>query len=142
NRTEICEKCAFLHSSFCPCPMDYLAVLVVQAVETVDERRRERGETDSAAAPAEQVTLEEIREAYREARGSWRGCDWPTSLGKSGLNLDGWTAAQARTVAQKTVDPQQADDWFLAAHWLAQVEHHAQLAETRAAEAVKAAAEG
>src|SRR5215470_3831808 len=42
NRTEVCEKCAFLHSSFCPCPMDYLAVLVVQAVETVDERRGPR----------------------------------------------------------------------------------------------------
>jgi len=44
NREEICEKCAFLHSSFCPCPMDYLAVLLVQAVETVDERRSQRAE--------------------------------------------------------------------------------------------------
>src|SRR5438046_1261907 len=41
NRRGICEHCAFLHSSICPCPMDYLAVLLVQAVETVDERRRE-----------------------------------------------------------------------------------------------------
>lgn len=38
NRTRICEKCALLHSSTCPCPMDYLAVLLVQAVETVDQR--------------------------------------------------------------------------------------------------------
>lgn len=41
NRGAICEKCAFLHSSCCPCPMDSLAVLLVEAVEAVDERRRE-----------------------------------------------------------------------------------------------------
>ena len=38
NRQNICERCAFLHGSSCPCPMDYLAVLLVQAVETVDQR--------------------------------------------------------------------------------------------------------
>ena len=42
NRKRICEKCALLHSSVCPCPMDYLAVLLVEAVEEVDRRRRER----------------------------------------------------------------------------------------------------
>jgi hypothetical protein len=39
NRHQVCEHCVFLHSSICPCPMDYLAVLVVQAVETVDQRK-------------------------------------------------------------------------------------------------------
>jgi hypothetical protein len=39
NRMEICTHCALLRSSLCRCPMDYLAVLLVQAVETVDERR-------------------------------------------------------------------------------------------------------
>src|SRR5579872_633649 len=39
NRSKICQGCAFLHSSCCPCPMDYLAVLVVEAVEAVDRRR-------------------------------------------------------------------------------------------------------
>src|SRR6266568_439667 len=38
NRNDICQKCAFLDSAICPCPMDYLAALVVEAVETVDER--------------------------------------------------------------------------------------------------------
>jgi hypothetical protein len=37
NRHEICEHCAFLHSSACPCPMDTLSLLIVQAVEAVDE---------------------------------------------------------------------------------------------------------
>jgi hypothetical protein len=41
NRTQICEKCALHHGSTCPCPMDYLSVLLVQAVETVDQRRKE-----------------------------------------------------------------------------------------------------
>jgi hypothetical protein len=41
NRHRICETCALHHSSICPCPMDYLAVLLVQAVETVDQRHEE-----------------------------------------------------------------------------------------------------
>jgi len=39
NRRDICANCALLHSSICPCPMDYLSLLLVQAVETVDHRR-------------------------------------------------------------------------------------------------------
>jgi hypothetical protein len=43
NRCLICEHCPRHHHSDCPCPMDYLAVLLVQAVETVDARRRVAG---------------------------------------------------------------------------------------------------
>jgi hypothetical protein len=39
NRRLICEHCPLQHSRDCPCPMDYLAVLLVQAVEAVDARR-------------------------------------------------------------------------------------------------------
>jgi hypothetical protein len=42
NRHKICEHCALLHSSGCPCPMDYLAVLLVKAVEAVDRRREDK----------------------------------------------------------------------------------------------------
>jgi hypothetical protein len=38
NRRTICEHCNRRNSSDCPCAMDYLAVLLVQAVETVDAR--------------------------------------------------------------------------------------------------------
>jgi hypothetical protein len=38
NRKHICEHCALHQSGVCPCPMDYLAVLLVEAVETVDRR--------------------------------------------------------------------------------------------------------
>ena len=41
NRKRICNGCRLLNSSQCPCPLDYLAVLIVQAVETVDRRRGE-----------------------------------------------------------------------------------------------------
>jgi hypothetical protein len=42
NRREICTECPLLHSGACPCPMDYLAVLLVDAIETVDRRRAQR----------------------------------------------------------------------------------------------------
>src|SRR5262249_13675917 len=42
NREGICAHCDYLESSICPCPMDYLAALVVEAVETVDRRRAGR----------------------------------------------------------------------------------------------------
>jgi hypothetical protein len=51
NREKVCEGCAFHHSSICPCPMDYLAVPLVEAVEAVDRRRewrRERKEREEA----------------------------------------------------------------------------------------------
>jgi hypothetical protein len=38
NRHHICEHCPRLEKQDCPCPMDYLAVLLVQAVKTVDAR--------------------------------------------------------------------------------------------------------
>ena len=36
---EVCEHCALGHPGFCPCPMNYLLVLVAEAVEAVDARR-------------------------------------------------------------------------------------------------------
>jgi hypothetical protein len=52
NRQKICEHCTLLHSDQCPCPMDYLAVLVVQAVETVDQRRAQQQPEVAEADPA------------------------------------------------------------------------------------------
>jgi hypothetical protein len=37
-RRSICQTCPQRSSSNCPCAMDYLAVLLVEAVETVDQR--------------------------------------------------------------------------------------------------------
>jgi hypothetical protein len=44
NREHICTTCAERGSSGCPCPMDYLAVLLVEAIETVDQRHAHVGE--------------------------------------------------------------------------------------------------
>lgn len=54
NRAEICEHCAFLHSSICPCPLDYLSTLIVEAVERVDQRRDRRAEVARANAAADE----------------------------------------------------------------------------------------
>jgi hypothetical protein len=38
NRCTICSHCANRGNSDCPCAMDYLAILVVEAIEAVDAR--------------------------------------------------------------------------------------------------------
>jgi hypothetical protein len=140
NRKEICDKCAFLHSSICPCPMDYLSALVVEAVEAVDQcLEREAGK--SRLPPPPPGGLEEVRQAYQEGTGTWVGCDWPTQFGQTGLDLNGWEAATARLMAEKS-HGDMAEDWVAAARWLAQVEEHAKRAEARAAAAVGAAEAG
>ena len=37
NRAQICSVCPHLHGEQCPCPMDTLAVLLVDAIEEVNE---------------------------------------------------------------------------------------------------------
>jgi hypothetical protein len=48
NHQTICQNCALLDTDVCPCPLHYLAVLIVEAVETVDERHRR---SQAALAP-------------------------------------------------------------------------------------------
>jgi hypothetical protein len=36
---RVCNSCPRLAGEGCPCPLDYLLVLLVQAVETVDQRK-------------------------------------------------------------------------------------------------------
>ncbi len=38
---NVCSQCVRHDANGCPCPLDYLSVLVVQAIETVDLRRRQ-----------------------------------------------------------------------------------------------------
>ncbi|HQU43845.1 MAG TPA: hypothetical protein PK867_13595 [Pirellulales bacterium] len=37
---SVCSQCPGRNSNQCPCPLDCLLLLAVQAIETVDERRR------------------------------------------------------------------------------------------------------
>lgn len=145
NRSEICAHCALLHSSICPCPMDYLAVLVVEAVEAVDRRHAEhdKGLQFLAGLPEEQkVEIEAICRAYEEGTGTWAGCDWPTQFGSSELNLNHCTAAEAESMAVDADDAVVAKGLSAAARWLTRVEELARQAEAHAAAAVKAASAG
>jgi hypothetical protein len=144
NRHKICETCAFLHSSICPCPMDYLSVLLVQAVEAVDQRLewRAKGRQIVSALPAsDQAGLEEIVRAYQEATGTWTGCDWPTRFGETNLDLNGRTVTEAE-VRERTTTGNEAQDWHSAALWLWLVEMHAAQAEKHALLALEAANAG
>lgn len=142
NREQICEVCPFLRTGICPCPMDYLSVLIVQAVETVDQRHDATDEGRRLSPREGGLThAEEVRQAYQEASGTWTGCDWPTKFGRSGLDLNGRTAAEVRALAGGA-EAREAADWSAAADWLAEVERHARQAETHAAAAVTAAQAG
>jgi hypothetical protein len=145
NRLKICGKCAYHHSSICPCPMDYLAVPLVQAVEAVDERRarheRERGLIASLLRSGS-GDLEDVVESFAEAAGRWTGCDWPTRFGKSGLDLNGCTPATAKVRAAVAATAEQADEWRSAASWLEWLESMAEDAEMHAFHAVEAAKSG
>lgn len=145
NRREICTHCAFLHSSICPCPMDYLSVLIVEAVEAVDQRHAqgEKGLQFLAGLPEEhKVGIEEVCRAYQEGAGTWGGCDWPTRFGATELNLNRCSAAEAESMAVDAIDSPMAEDWSAAARWLARVEEFARQAEAHAVAAVKAASAG
>lgn len=140
NRRQICEHCQFLHSNICPCPMDYLAVLLVQAVETVDARQH--GNDTADRTNYEPADIEDLRAALRAALGAWTGCDWPTCMGKTKLNLVGRTSTHASAMIEKALDPIEAEDWRLAAGWLAKVEEHARRAANEAEKSLRAAEAG
>jgi hypothetical protein len=42
NEQKVCQFCAYTGSEICPCPLRYLAVLIVEAVEAVDQRHQEQ----------------------------------------------------------------------------------------------------
>jgi hypothetical protein len=145
NRQEICQHCPFLHSSICPCPMDYLAIPLVQAVETVDERRGRRDKARqlvSSLPGSGETALGEIGQLFTAAAGRWTGCDWPTRFGRTGLDLNGCPASEAEAMAVDTVGREEAKDWEAAAGWLARIERLSEQAEAQAALAVTAANAG
>jgi hypothetical protein len=138
----VCSRCAYLHSDACPCPMDYWFVPILHAVELVDQRRQRhaRGHQLVASLPRQNnPDLGAVARAYEEAAGTWTGCDWTTRFGNNDLDLNGWAAAEAESMAVESTDPEEVEDWTAAATWLAQVEKNAEQAEAQAALAVAAA---
>ena len=47
------------------------------------------------------TTIHDVRAAYEEGDGQWTGCNWPTHVGRLGLDLDGISADQARSNADR-----------------------------------------
>jgi hypothetical protein len=143
TRQNVCQGCPHLHRDCCPCPMDTLSLLVVEAVETVDERRgrRRRGSAlIENLPPAKEAATEQVFRAYKDAVGTWTGCDWPT--GFAGLDLNGVSAAEAESLAVESIGTVGADAWEAAARWLRDIERRAGQAEREAALAVAAANAG
>jgi hypothetical protein len=120
--------------------MDSLAVLVVQAIETVEERhqRRQHGLGLIEHLPPSEEPIEEVLSAYKEAVGMWTGCDWPTVFGPARLDLKDITAAEAEALAVETAGTADGETWEAAAKWLAEVESRARQAEREGALAVAA----
>lgn len=140
-REKVCQSCPYLHKDCCPCPMDSLALLVVQAIEAVDERRQrqQRGIAQvENLPPAKEPVSQGILRAYEEATGTWSGCDWPTVFGHPGLDLKDVTSSEAETLSVETTGPER-ETWAVAARWLAEVEWRARQAEREAVWAVAAA---
>ena len=147
NRSEICANCTSLHSSICPCPMDYLAVPLVQAVEAVDDRRaKHEGQCRviSALLRTGRADVDNIVESFAEGAGPWKGCDWPTRFGRTCLDLNGCTAAEAAVEAEAATNTVSAqwEDWRFAASWLGSLEKFAEEAVINALHAVEAAKVG
>src|SRR5262249_45650122 len=143
NFCKVCQHCTLLDSSNCPCPMDYLAVLLVQAIEAVDGRRARRERVRTLIAPLieRKGGLEEVARAYEQAAGQWTGCDFPTGNSKIGPNLEGWSSVEAK-VRARAVGPEEREKWRVAADWLEGLERAAADAEAEATLAVTAATAG
>jgi hypothetical protein len=52
---RVCSHCAQRDHAGCPCPLDYLLVLAVQAIENVDARRQVAAGSSAGAQPRAQT---------------------------------------------------------------------------------------
>lgn len=108
-----CSRCVYLHSDACPCPMDYWFVPILNAVELVDLRgqRHTRAHQLVVGLPRQnQPNLVAVDRAYEEAAGTGTGCDWTTRFGNNDLDLNGWTAKEAESMAVESTDPDEVED--------------------------------
>jgi hypothetical protein len=85
--------------------------------------------------------LEAVGWAYDRAHAAWTGCDWPTSFGDTGLDLNGMTSHQALLMSRATAGLEAAD-WREAVQWLRLVESDAEAAEEAGRWAVECAGRG
>ena len=144
TESHVCTACSARHTDSCPCPMDSLLLLVVQAVEAVDARHEQRADGLRRAAELpgrDRPGMEGVLRAFEEAVGVWTGCDWPTRFGRNGLDLNGWTAEEAEAAAEERRGVADEQQWRAAA-WLRRLEHFARRAEEEGGRAVYSASAG
>jgi hypothetical protein len=111
-------------------------------VGTASARIKRGGEdTTPDQSVVTEMSLNGITTAYQHGRGRWSRCDWPTSFGRSGLDLNGLESSQALLLARATAGRESAD-WRAAAQWLREIEEAAQQAEREAHLAVHLATAG
>ena len=101
-------------------------------VGTASARIKQGGEdTTPDQSVVTEMSLNGITTAYQHGRGRWSRCDWPTSFGRSGLDLNGLESSQALLLARATAGRESAD-WRAAAQWLREIEEAAEQAELEA----------
>ena len=66
----------------------------------------------------------EIEWTFDECFGKWKGCDWVTKFGKTGLNLRAVKSSHALLMARAT-SGQEKTDWHAAVTWLKEIERRA-----------------
>jgi hypothetical protein len=85
--------------------------------------------------------LEAIVITFQQGLGKWKGCDWSTHVGATGIDPEGLTSAQALLAARAT-GGQESGEWMTLSVWLAQVEEDACNAEEHARQAMELARTG
>jgi len=82
--------------------------------------------------------LGDLRDAMKEAKLAWQGCEWITEFGPQRMNLCGLRSRQA-SLAAKATRGEESKCWKEAALWLETVERDAARAAELAEFAIQAA---
>jgi hypothetical protein len=77
DRQTVCAQCVCLGRGDCPCAAGLLSGLLVRAVRSVEERRRQRDLVRHRLARQcrRRVPMAGLIQAYELATGTWTGCD-------------------------------------------------------------------
>jgi hypothetical protein len=78
ERHMVCAQCVCLDRGDCPCPASLVASLLVRAVQTVEERRRQRSLLRRRLPQPQRrrpVPIVAMIQAYEAATGTCLGCD-------------------------------------------------------------------
>jgi len=78
DRQKVCAQCVCLGGGTCPCPVGQLPVLLLRAVQAVEERHTQYDllrRRLARPARTQRVPVEELTRAYEASTGTCTGCD-------------------------------------------------------------------